>query len=552
MDERPKPGRVDIDAAMKELLEAQRRVDDTAREIVDRTKRLIDVREDLVPGANETYERLHGEWYRAVERDLAAAGFQSFGPYRNVNAKPDTPPEKQAYYHLALSADRAITAAWFLVAAKEPRPCLVLESVATDGVVIATMSGITESGLPVPSSRDTERFPADTPVVRLVADHHAHLARANTNLREFAGVEDMLAERLRQANETAAHRRQIGLGIFEPYLRTLSREHFEEKGRPLLESILANPEWWTGEAPPAPGRGAVESLHLRFLMSRDDGGARRHVTTVGLARIGLPELQMRQLAANHCRAARFLLSAVARKIGELAVSLPPSAEPLENRLAGAEFTLARDEVRAGMKRNLFGPVASTGEARPVSIRVELEEFGGALGQAVEIFSVFLKRKRAEKLLTIVPPSGAAVDRDEWLYESCGLLGLAVPPAKPFSALEESMDAASQRAVRELPRLRARLNAGLPDGQFAMIKTGLDSTTGAKEFVWVRVTRWPEGEFVGALVAQPVDCPEYTRGQVIRVADADVFDCVVFSANGNAIEPSLTDLVAMDFGVDLTN
>jgi hypothetical protein len=548
MNEGPKPGRVDIHAAMRELLEAQRKIDETAKGIVDRTKRLIDVREILVPGANETYERLHGEWYRAVERDLAAAGFQSFGPYKDVNARPDTPPEKQAYYHLALSADRTITAGWFLVAAKEPRPCLVLESVATDGRVIATMSGITESGLPVPSNRDIERFPADTPVVRLVADHHAHLARANTNLREFAGVEDMLEERLRQANETAAHRRQIGLGIFEPYLRTLSRGRFEEKGRPLLESILANPEWWTGEEPSAPSPGAVESLNLRFLMSRDDAGARRHVATVGLAQNGLPELQMRGLAANHCRAARFLLSAVARKIGERAACPPPSADL--NRLAGAELTLTRDEVLADMKRNPFGAVASAGEARPVAVRLELEEFGGALGQAVEVFSVFLKRKRAEKLLTVVPPSGSAVDRDDWLYESCHLLGLAVPPAKPFSALEESMDAASQRAVGDLPRLRARLNADLPVGQFAMIKTGLDSTTGAKEYVWVRVARWPEGEFVGALAVQPVNCPGYTQGQVIRVADSDVFDRVIFSASEGAIEPSLTDLVAMDFGVDL--
>jgi len=329
MDERPSFSRIDVNAAMQELIEAQLKIDESAKGIVDRTKRLIEVRENLVAGANEAYERLHSEWYRAVERDLTAAGFHPFGPYRDLNTRPDTPPEKRAYYHLALSADRTITAAWFLVAAKPPKPCLVLESVATDGVVIVTTSGISENGLPVPSSRDIERFPAETPVARLVADHHAHLARANTNVREFAGVEDVLAERLRQASETAALRREIGLGIFEPYLRALSRGQFEEKGKPLLESILAHPEWWSGEARPSPSLAAIESLNLRFLMLRDEARGRRHVTTLGLAGIGLPELQMRALAANHCRAARFLLRAVARKLAERAENLPRSTESIE-------------------------------------------------------------------------------------------------------------------------------------------------------------------------------------------------------------------------------
>src|SRR5215831_15557384 len=216
-DSVPKPSPIDLNAVMQELIAAQRKIEESAKEIVNRVKRLLEVRENLVAGANEVYQHIHGEWYRGVECDLTAAGFRSFGPYKDLNARAETPPEKRAYYHLALSADRTITAAWFLVAAKEPRACLVLESVTTDGAAIVTSSGITENGLPVPATRDIERFPADTPAARLVADHHAHLARSNANCRAFAGVEEMLAERLRQANETAEHRRRIGIGMFEPY-----------------------------------------------------------------------------------------------------------------------------------------------------------------------------------------------------------------------------------------------------------------------------------------------------------------------------------------------
>jgi hypothetical protein len=447
MEEGPKPSRVDLDAAMQELIAAQRRIDESAKGIVDRVKRLIDVRENLVPGANDTYQQLHGEWYRGVEHDLATGGFRSFGPYRDMNARPETPPEKLAYYHLALSADRTIMAAWFLIAAKEPRACLVLESVSTDGAVIATTSGITESGLPVPPNRDIERFSADTPTEQLVADHRAHLARTSADLREFVGIEAMLAERLRQSNETAAHRRRIGVGIFEPYLRSLSRGQFEEKGRALLESILAHPDWWTAEARGASSPPASENLNLKFVMSRDGSGERRHMTTFGLAGMGLPELQMRALAANHCRAARFLMSAVARKLGEHVASLPQSSDAIGGRFAGAELTLTREEVLARTAHRAFGPLAIAGESRPVTVRLELEELAGSLGQAVEIFSVIVERRRADKTLTVSPPSGSTIDRDEWVHEACYRLGLAVPPAKPFAALEESMDAARQRAAR---------------------------------------------------------------------------------------------------------
>ena len=155
---------------------------------------------------------------------------------------------------------------------------------------------------------------------------------------------------------------------------------------------------------------------------------------------------MRGLAANHCRAARFLLSVVARRIGEEALSLATSSDPIENRLAGAELTLTHDEVAAGMTRRPFGPLSNASASTPVTVRLELTEPGGALGRAIETYSVFVERRRARKLLTIVPPRDFAADHDEWVHDSCDRLGLVVPPAKPFAALDESMEAARRRAV----------------------------------------------------------------------------------------------------------
>jgi len=113
-----------------------------------------------------------------------------------------------------------------------------------------------------------------------------------------------------------------------------------------------------------------------------------------------------------------------------------------------------------------------------------------------------------------------------------------------------MEEASRRAVEGLPKLRQRLEAGLPNGQICVIKVGLEAAHGGKEFVWVRVTEWSSGTFVGRLEVQPTDCPGYTVGQTMRVADAEVIDCAIVNPMEGPIEPALTDIVAQDFGVDL--
>jgi hypothetical protein len=125
--------------------------------------------------------------------------------------------------------------------------------------------------------------------------------------------------------------------------------------------------------------------------------------------------------------------------------------------------------------------------------------------------------------------------------------MLIPAPLPLSAFNETMLAASRRASSDLASFRARLEGGLPSGQFAMIKTGLAASVG-REYVWVRVTEWPAGEFVGTLEVEPVDAETFARGQLLRVGDADVFDRAILDAAGGVIEMPLTDGVTMDFGV----
>ena len=289
---------IDVEDALAQLLEIQRKIDDHARRTVDRIKRLLDQREVLVPGVEEVFAKQHGAWYDATERDLVAEGFRVLGDYQ-PNDHGDKPPEKRPFYRFGLSADRTIVATWFLFPSEKPLHRIVLESSFADGATHATTRGIRGSGLPVPPNETRREMASDTSIQRLISAQRDEITRHVNPPIAFEGIDAILAERDREAREVAEFRRGIGLGLFEPYLRKVYGDRYEEEGAPLLQSIEAHPEWWTGEAAEGPTSSGMpfvdanQPLHLMFLMSRDVNTERGHVTTFGLAFRGLPEMQMK-------------------------------------------------------------------------------------------------------------------------------------------------------------------------------------------------------------------------------------------------------------------
>jgi len=78
-----------------------------------------------------------------------------------------------------------------------------------------------------------------------------------------------------------------------------------------------------------------------FLSSQE--GDRGHLTTFGLMMHGLPEMQMKELAANHWRAGRFLTSTVAKKLRDHA-ALQEDREAFHTALRnGITLSLGRED-----------------------------------------------------------------------------------------------------------------------------------------------------------------------------------------------------------------
>jgi hypothetical protein len=541
-----------VDKALNELLEAQNQINEVARGIVERYKKLLDSPERLESGASAAFAREHGKWYDGIEKEMVALGFRALGAYENANAR-DTPEERRSFYRFALSSDGTIVANWFLFPGKTPRLCVVLESTAEDGAKWITASGVTDTGMPMPPNRKARVFPASASLKGLVTTHRREIEAAKTPLIKHTGMTSILAARLSDSIALSEYREGIGIGLFKGIIRNNYKtdEEFEENGRQVLDAIEAHPQWWTGEepkqeTPPAVDPGAP--LRVLFMMSRDEQTGRGHITTTGLAARGLPELQMKELAANHCRAARFLMAITARKLVEHVATLPASETPIGERLSGTRLSIDGREAASRLNTSVLGKFPETPDLGPVEVELTLEESGGKQGQVADIFAVLLGGRRPGKLLRVTGPG--ADQPDEWLRDATRRLGMDTPTALPADAFTETMTAASQRAVAGLEGFRARIRSGLPAGQFAVVKTGLATTSESREFVWVRVTDTPDGEFVGTLAVQPSDAPGYTRGQAMRIADKDVYDRAIFDESTGVVEPALTDVVAQEFGVDL--
>lgn len=537
---------MDPEEAMEQLLEAQKEIDASAQRVLDGVRQYLAIRETLVPGFNKTFAKTHGEWYATVEKTLVGARFTPLGQYQNAEVG-ETPDEKQAYYHFAVGDEGTIVASWFTVAGPEkPLRCVTLESWGENGSACGTVSGATPSGLPTRPEEIIKRFAEGASVVGMVKVHRGLLAQLGAPAKKLKDMKEILAQRDEDQVRTAEYRRSLGHVVLAEGMLTQVFGKDDEYATELLETIKAHPEWWTGEKAAQPEIDASEPPQFMFLMSRDEEGdeGRVHITTAGLAMRGLPEMQMKELAANHCRGARLLMGVTAMGIVKHAASLSPANTPMEERLSGIEIP-----VRA----NPINPVESTRPLEDVVVALEMEEFGGKGGQVANLFSVLLQKKKADGLLRVKPPTSWSGTADEWLREACRRLSggtIEVPPPLPWSAFEDTMAAASQRAVANLPELRHRLKSGLPPGHFAVIKTGLQANSGGREFVWVKVTEAPPGEFVGTLVVEPADVDGYALGQTVRVADADVFDRGIYTESQTVIQPPLTDDVAQDFGVDL--
>ncbi|HEX7941143.1 MAG TPA: hypothetical protein VF488_05035, partial [Gemmatimonadaceae bacterium] len=508
------------------------------------------------PSSREALLGYDFSWYQDVTHALATQGFTSPAAYEPTSWM-SRPVESRVLVEYALGDDGTVVVSWFANGGtKTPRePGQVSAfTLFEDGTTFDTVVGGMSNPLPMLVTEYDEYLPPGTSVAQLITRHRARVAAHTGTPRRFESVGAYLVNRMERSKRRRAYRQGLGLSLVEQYIKTRFTGDRAEVGEAYLDAIRKHPEWYkyangnpdaartasnganrkqeeSRSTPPAPRKeGSTEpaakqvrdllpTMPIRFLMSETEDG-RRTLTTFGVFFSGVPELLLREIAANHCRAARVLVGTVATGLNRHRSAISNEAEFLAQLVSerGARITITRaDAIAAG--------VTNVGDAR-----------GGASVEVHLALRGFTPEDEAA-LLLVNPLPDESSSFDERLREACARLGVEVPAARGVDTRDEAMHLAHERAVTQLDEVRARWKTRAASEEKVLVK--FRATKGERgEYVWLEVRDWQDGVLHGEVVT-PAPRVGLARHQPTTIQQAQIYDHLVMGPSG-AVVPALTD------------
>jgi hypothetical protein len=296
-----------------------------------------------------------------------------------------------------------------------------------------------------------------------------------------------------------------------------------EAGVPLVDS--ATPQVLTADAA-LQTLPAAEDDHFRLadwvLVFQSAGRGGLWMTTKGLGRFGLPELQVRNVPPQLGRAWTRVLNGVA------------------SRLLGIWLRALRDQAGSA-----FAQLPELLEVRERDI-ARAYDAPGTGGPAVAVRLAFdpSPEDNADSFVSIQPPDDYPASAGEFMAgvhaALFGQSGLQIRHLAPSEEMNRAM-----RAAREaLPAVRARFLAGdLPPRAQLMVKHEI-SAQGRAEYPWAYVTSWADPDRVlGNSAGDAALDPAIRAGRPIVVDAGAIIDWAIWIDRKGIVEGGQTNVIA---------
>ena len=240
------------------------------------------------------------------------------------------------------------------------------------------------------------------------------------------------------------------------------------------------------------------------------------MTTQGMGRFGLPELQVVGAPPNLASALQWLVNGVAQTlVHRLLVATEGTGGPVDHLDVEENLPVDATAVAA----SAAGREPPSGSSTVVRLRFTPELAGRA--------------RASRAVVTLRPPAGAEQDMGRWLARALReLLGTPEEEVRYTSTSAERMQEAHHRAVSELPVVRARYRLGLPVGQTLYVKHGFDLPGGGTEYMWLVVTSWRHGRIAGRLTGDAHGRDDLRAGTAVEIDESQVFDWLMQHAGGD--------------------
>ncbi|HEY3953646.1 MAG TPA: DUF2314 domain-containing protein [Streptosporangiaceae bacterium] len=252
------------------------------------------------------------------------------------------------------------------------------------------------------------------------------------------------------------------------------------------------------------------------------------ITTKGLGRFGLPELQLHNVPPQLGRPCTMALTGLASRL----LSLWWGALRGDSRPAFVELPTMVEISGADVARAYQAAPGGSGQA---TVRL-------AFDPATE--------EHSDSFLTVLPPAGYTASAGEHLSGMCdALFGTDPPELRWVAPATEAMDRAMSTARQTMPDARARFVAGqLPPGAQMMVKHRVTRTRPqdqGEEFVWAYVTSWREaGTVLGNSADDAVRDPQIRAGRPVVIDAATIVDWALWIDGPGIVEGGWTNEVAL--------
>jgi uncharacterized protein YegJ (DUF2314 family) len=268
--------------------------------------------------------------------------------------------------------------------------------------------------------------------------------------------------------------------------------------------------------------------HIIVPMSVGDTGL-AWMTTSGLAKFGLPDLELWDLPPNFDKMAT-VVNGIAQ---HLLRTVAASASAVQGNLLHleSEVGIDRRDLAEASGANL------TGAQVPAPAVVRLQ------------FAASQRAEAGVPMIQILPPHSFRGEKTVW-YASLldGLIG-SQDEIKGVATENKERALAHQRAVAELPGVKQKFVGGLRPGETLFVKKGFSTDSGVDEFMWIVITRWTGSDLTGQLANTSHYRRDLAMGQSITLSESEIFDWMILLPGGHR-EGGYTSEIAVSEGKDL--
>jgi uncharacterized protein YegJ (DUF2314 family) len=228
------------------------------------------------------------------------------------------------------------------------------------------------------------------------------------------------------------------------------------------------------------------------------------LVTLGMAKYGLPDVSVNQVAAHDSNSMGTLINLVCQTLVEHGVVDTPGSLPVS--IAAVRNARGRASIGGDLRDG------ATGQAT-VALAEAKRESGDADNRLVEI--------------TFPGPENSLQERHN------AMLSAIFGSHDSVAMVEDDalIQTASRRAKQVVLAYKPRYAHGAPPLEHLLVKGPFHRAHGGIEWMWVEVLRWEGSTIHGVLENDPDDVPELKAGARVDVREESIFDYIRVDVDG---------------------